>query len=143
MPVPFKRILLLMLVLTCCRVVSGADLTVIAENVRNAKGVVGVLVFRSNKGWPEDVGSSVQHKAVPARDGAVTLVFQGLEPATYAVVVLHDENENMKLDRSWIGKPKEGWGMSNNPKPHLSAPPFESARFTIGGPTELKIHLRY
>lgn len=118
-------------------------LTITAENVRNAKGVVGVLVFRSANGWPEGVESAVQRKAVPAHEGEVTISFDGLEPGTYAVVVLHDENENMRLDRNWLGKPREGWGMSNNPKPFLSAPSFESAKFSLSGQTRLPVHLQY
>jgi len=38
-----------------------------------------------------------------------------LPAGEYAVVVLHDENLNKQLDRNWLGKPKEQWGMSNNP----------------------------
>ena len=120
-----------------------AELTVVAGNVRNSRGVVGVLVFRSASGWPEDFKSAVQRKAVPAHEGEVTISFEGLEPGSYGVVVLHDENENMRLDRNWLGKPKEGWGMSNNPRPFLSAPAFESAKFDLSGQTRLQVHLRY
>jgi uncharacterized protein (DUF2141 family) len=69
--------------------------------------------------------------------------FDDLPSGDYAVVVLHDENADMKLDRNAFGKPREGWGMSNNPKAHLSAPPFSAARFTFNGDARLSIHLKY
>jgi uncharacterized protein (DUF2141 family) len=122
---------------------AAADLTVVVHQVRNDKGVVGALVFNSPQGWPERFASAVRREAVPAHPGTVTISFKDLPKGSYAVVVLHDENENKKLERNWLGKPKEGWGMSNNPKPLLSAPSFESARFQLGETMTLEIRLRY
>lgn len=121
----------------------SVTLTVVVENVRSDKGVVGTLVFRSAAGWPESVRSAVMRKAVPAHAGVVTLQLAGLAPGEYAVVVLHDENENMKLDKSFFGRPREGWGMSNNPKARLSAPAFERARFSAREDARLRIRLNY
>ena len=67
--------------------------------------------------------------AAPAKTGRVEVVFEDVAPGRYGIVVLHDENENRKIDRNFIGLPKEGWGMSNNPRPGFSAPNFEAAAF--------------
>jgi uncharacterized protein (DUF2141 family) len=122
---------------------AAADLTIVVENLRNEKGVVGVLVFDSAQGWPEDFDSAMLRKAVPAKAGAVTLRFEDVPEGLYGVVALHDENENKKMERNWLGKPKEGWGMSNNPKARLSAPSFQSAQFRLTGSAKLVILLRY
>ena len=65
------------------------------------------------------------------------------ESWTDAAVVLHDENENMKLDRNFLGVPKEGWGMSNNPKALAKAPEFGRARFVFDGDMTLRVSLNY
>ena len=39
------------------------------------------------------------------------------------MVVLHDENSNNKFDRIFVGIPKEGYGVTNNPKPAARARP--------------------
>jgi uncharacterized protein (DUF2141 family) len=122
---------------------TSATLTITVDNVRNSKGVVGVLVFRSPQGWPEKVDRAIRSVAVPAQPGPTTLALDDLPSGTYAVVALHDENENMKLDKSFFGIPKEGWGMSNNPKARASAPSFSRARFLLERETRLKIHLNY
>jgi uncharacterized protein (DUF2141 family) len=106
-------------------------LTVAAEGVANSRGVVGVLVFNSAGGWPEHVSAAMRSKAVAAQKGLTELNITGLPTGDYAVVVLHDENENRKLDRNWLGKPTEQWGMSNNPAYFLSAPSFEQSRFRL------------
>lgn len=135
--------ILLVGVLASAQSPPNGKLAVVCEAIRNAKGVVGLLVFDSAKGWPEDVKSAIRSKDVEAHPGSSTIVIENLKPGVYAVVVLHDENGNMKLDRNWLGKPKEGWGMSNNPKPFLSAPSFDRAKFTFAGTAELRIRLRY
>jgi uncharacterized protein (DUF2141 family) len=116
-------------------------LTLVVEGVRNAKGVIGALVFRSPEGWPEDTQSAFVKKAVPAQPNRTTLQLSGLPPGDYAVVVLHDENENMKLDRNWLGRPAEQWGMSNNPRAYLAPPKFDRARFHLDGDRQLIIRL--
>ncbi len=116
-------------------------LTVVAEGVSNSKGVVGVLVFRSSAGWPERSAAAFRARAVPARPGSTAVTVTGLPAGTYAVVVLHDENENMKLDRNWMGIPKEQWGMSRNPPVDLSAPRFEQAEFSLRNNVQIHVAL--
>ena len=66
------------------------------------------------------------------RYGRVTIArcdFEGIPAGTYALVVLHDENMNGKVDTNWIGIPKEGYGFSNDAKASFSAPSFKDASF--------------
>ncbi|MCL5743070.1 MAG: DUF2141 domain-containing protein [Acidobacteria bacterium] len=119
----------------------GHDLTLVVE-IRNTRGVIGVLVFNSPEGWPEHVSSAFTSMAVPAQAPRTVVTIPALPAGEYAVVVLHDENSNMKLDRNWLGKPKEQWGMSNNPHAFLSAPSFDSARFPLAGDERLYVWLR-
>src|SRR5690348_10686729 len=86
-------------------------LTITVENVSNSNGVIGALVFDSAAGWPEENTRAIRATSVPALRGSVVLSFPDLPPGRYAVVVLHDENENRKLDRRF-GIPREQWGMS-------------------------------
>ncbi|HEX5430802.1 MAG TPA: DUF2141 domain-containing protein [Bryobacteraceae bacterium] len=116
-------------------------LTVDAEGVSNSKGVVGVLVFNSPKGWPEDVPSALKGRAVPAHAGATEIVIPDLPEGDYGVVVLHDLNQNKKLDRNWLGAPKEQWGMSNNPRYFLSAPSYNDARFDLAKDQTIRVRL--
>ncbi len=81
-------------------------------------------------------------EAVPAQSPETVLEVHNLPTGEYAVVVLHDENLNKRMDRNWLGKPKEQWGMSNNPHFAHAAPSFESARFPFAGDEQLHIALR-
>jgi uncharacterized protein (DUF2141 family) len=60
------------------------------------------------------------------------------------VSVFHDENSNGKIDRNFMGIPKEGVGASNDAEGRFGPPKFDDARFTYrGGLNVLTIHVRY
>lgn len=108
---------------------------------RNDTGYAGTLIFCSPKGWPEVNGDACRHNSVPIVNREATLTFTGFNAGTYAVVVIHDENKNKKMDRNFLGIPKEGFGFSNNPKVGLSAPAYEKATFTMDGDKTIEIKL--
>ncbi|NJM99466.1 MAG: DUF2141 domain-containing protein [Phormidesmis sp. RL_2_1] len=70
--------------------------------------------------------------------------FEGLEPGTYAVSVLHDENGDNQLDTGMFGIPAEGFGFSGNPAIQMRAPEFsEAAVVVFGNKTTTEIDLIY
>jgi len=124
----------------------GCTLRIRVDGLRNSTGVVGVAIFKTRDGWPEDMSKTVNHWPTPITPGAreATAVMQNLPPGDYGVVAIHDENRNHKLDRNFIGIPKEGFGFANNPHVGLSAPPFGAAIAHVACPvTDINIHLIY
>ena len=119
-----------MLVLALSTGARAATLVVTVENVRSSGGTVKLSVFASAKEWP-DHPTSDHSQRQPARPGIVVFRFE-LPPGTYAAAGYHDENNNGKFDTTWIGLPEEGYTLSNNVRPVLSAPSFGSASFTVG-----------
>lgn len=110
---------------------------------RNDKGKAGGTVFASPDGWPEKTSNAVVHGGFPIENGQATETFQ-LPAGKYAVAVIHDENGNHKLDRSFLGIPKEGFGFANNPRVFMSPPSFQAASTQVSCPeTHLEIRLIY
>ena len=72
------------------------------------------------------------------------LVFENLPAGTYAISVFHDENNNQKMDKNFLGIPKEGYGASKNKLPFASAPDFDDNKFQVlqNTITNLTIRLR-
>jgi len=60
----------------------------------------------------------------------------------YAIAFFIDANGNKKLDKNFLGIPKEQYGFSNNAMGTLSAPIFEQAKFTVAGNTIQNIKLK-
>ncbi len=117
-------------------------LTIQVQGVDQDGGNIGVLVFNSDKGWAEDRFAALKDIVVPAHPGNVTVVVPGLVAGTYAVSIAHDVNQNHKLDKNFFGKPKEQWGLSNNPHATLKAPPFKNCTFTLTGNMEIFIKMQ-
>jgi uncharacterized protein (DUF2141 family) len=116
-------------------------LIVMVKDVNQDGGNIGVLVFNSTKGWPEDRFAALKDIVVPAHPGTVKVTIPDLPSGDYAVATVHDVNQNHKVDRNMFGVPKEQWGMSNNPHAVIKAPPFSAAKFSLTGDQIVEIIL--
>ena len=121
---------------------SSVKLTVFVEGVNKTGGNIGVYIFRSEKGWPESSDQCVRRIVVPAHPGVVRVEVPDLPAGTYAVAVGHDSNVNHHVDKNWLGKPTEQWGMSNNPRATFKAPAFSKAQFSLNANADIHIQLQ-
>jgi uncharacterized protein (DUF2141 family) len=111
----------------------AATLSVQVTGARNAKGRIALALFQSDAGFPGDSSKAVRTKQVEidAQTLSARFVLQGIPYGIYAVSVFHDENMNGKLDKNFVGAPKEGYGASNNPRKRMGPPPFSEAKFSL------------
>ena len=122
----------------------NCSLVIHVTGFRNTKGLLGAELFTSSAGWPEDASKSFRHEHFPIEGDHATARFDRIPAGKYGVVVLHDENENQKLDRNVFLVPKEGFGFANNPHVLLTAPPIEKATIPVTCPeTTTEIRLIY
>ena len=126
-----KRHALCLFALSCLGAASAmaADLEVRLSGVASANGHVLVALYDSEDGWDGRARSHAAQK-VAASEGAIKLRFADLVPGRYGVLVLHDENDNGKLDTNLLGIPREGYGFSNNPRLMRRAK-FEEVAFVV------------
>jgi uncharacterized protein (DUF2141 family) len=117
-------------------------LTIYVDGVNQQGGNIGVLLFQNDKGWPEDRFAAYKDIVEKAHPGTVVVKIPDLPPGDYAVALVHDVNMNHKVDKNWLGKPTEQWGMSNNPHALIKAPPFSKAKFTLNHDSEIHIQLQ-
>jgi len=54
-----------------------------------------------------------------------------LDAGIYGITLLDDENSNDKMDKSFIGMPKEGFGFSNFFMEKLKKPSFEDFKIQL------------
>ena len=124
---------------------SGDDsLVVVIEGVRSEEGQILVGLFASAEGFPGSVEGSRAGEVLAARTPSVTVEFPDLEPGTYAISVLHDENGNSTMERDFMGRPSEGWTVSNDARGRFGPPSFEDAAVNYrGGRATLTVNLSY
>jgi uncharacterized protein (DUF2141 family) len=118
----------------------AGELTVKITDIRANKGTLLVSVVATEAGW-NNQEKPVAAEKLPATGSAVELKFK-LPAGSYAVQVLHDENDNGKMDSNFMGIPIEGYGFSNNPQVMRKAY-FSESKFDVSdAPSAITIRLR-
>ena len=115
------------------------------NGIRNTNGDIACAIFNAAEGYPEESTKAYKFIRMASPGNSAICQFNDIPPGTYAIAVLHDENANGKLDKNFLGIPREGYGASNNVRPKMSAPAFKDAAFSVkaGGTTTLNIDMGY
>jgi uncharacterized protein (DUF2141 family) len=70
-------------------------------------------------------------KVKPVNKRTLMVNVHDLPPGEYGITVYHDLNADNALNKSWVGKPTEPMGFSNNAKPNFGPPGFEEIKFNF------------
>lgn len=119
----------------------AAELTVAVSGLRNQNGQALIALHGDSASFPNKWKRALAVKRVPARDGAVA-TFENVAPGRYAVIVVHDEDGNGEMTKTFIGLPVEGFGTSNNPS-FFGPPRFGPAVFDLREDGALSIRVVY
>ena len=114
-------------------------------DIRNSTGTVACALFESPEGFPSEfLHSATNVMIIKIRKSQARCDFEDIPSGTYAMVVIHDENMNGKLDANLLGIPTEGYGFSNDAKKWLGTPTFSAAGFSYDGQNiDLTMSLHY
>ena len=87
-------------------------------------------------------GAGIINTVEPAKTGVLTLTFENVAPGTYAIMVMHDANDNKQMDMdATTGRPLEQYTTSG--ALNLYGPPsFTDAKFEVTD-TDQEISLRF
>lgn len=120
------------------------NLTVEIDGLKTKQGQVCASIYASSQGFPGDRDRVLQRECTKITETPVILTFTNLKAGNYAVAVMHDENNDLSVNRNDLGMPIEGFGFSQNPEIRNSAPKFsETAVFVAGANTNIKIQMKY
>jgi uncharacterized protein (DUF2141 family) len=93
---------------------SPGKLNVSVAGVRNDNGSVRCGLYSSANGFREP-GREMRGAVAPIKNGQATCVFNSVPAGTYAIAVFHAERNETQMETGLFGKPKQGYGFSNNP----------------------------
>lgn len=120
------------------------SLTVKVEKLQNSKGVVQFALYNKDGSIPdEDYKNYYRLEKAKIVNGKSDITFKNLPKGKYAVNILHDENNNSKIDKGLL-LPKEGIGFSNYQTIGLrNRPNFYKASFEINTDKTIYVTLIY
>ncbi len=117
---------------------NGVDITVTIDNVVSDEGKVLISLHTTETFMK---GPGIQNLESEIKEGKVTLTFENVPSGTYAILALHDANENNQMDYQDNGMPLEGYGMSGN-EMIMGPPVFEDAKFEVAK-ENLEFNIRF
>ncbi len=116
----------------------GVTLNVTIENVLIEGGTIMAGLHTADSFMKTD---GVANTSAAGTRGEVTLTFENVAPGTYAIMVMHDANDNGRMDREANGMPTENYATTG--VLNLYGPPvFEDAKFEVGA-TDQEISIRF
>lgn len=114
-------------------------------NLRNNKGYVLISLYKDGVGYPDNPDKAIRKAKLAIHNKQAVTSFSGLASGKYAIAILHDENDDQKMNKTFLGLPKEGYGFSNNVMGTFGPPSFSKASFTYssGKVVSVSIKTRY
>lgn len=123
-----KVVCVSVLVTLYSRYLVAADIKVRIENPPESGSIALVLFNSANTfGDLRDPFRVVVHQLNTRNE----YLIEDIEPGEYALMVYDDENGNQRIDKNFIGIPKEPLGFSNRYRPK-GPPAYKRAAFTLG-----------
>ncbi|MDQ2877605.1 MAG: DUF2141 domain-containing protein [Pseudomonadota bacterium] len=119
-----------------------SDLSIDITGLRSARGSLQLCLTADPAHFPSCAGDAdAVTRTVPATGHEIRI--PALPYGDYGIAVIHDENDNHKLD-TILGVPREGFGFSRNPPIGFGAPRFSAVRFAIEGDAAAQqVRMRY
>ena len=137
----FKKIVLVILIQLICGIYLFAEdkkLKVQITNVTSEEGQIILAIYNSSENYDKRIAFQ-EVKLKPEID---TVIFEtNVSDGEYLVMLVHDINNNGKLDTSFIGMPKEPVGLSNYDGKGIPGK-FKKHKFSVNENTEIIIPLK-
>ena len=120
------------------------SLVVDVSELRNSKGILQVALYNKDGSIPDEhYRNYFRLVRKEIYEGSAKLIFTDLPEGKYAINVLHDENNNGKIDKGLI-LPEEGIGFSNYESIGLrNKPSFEKASFDLSADKSIIVKIIY
>ena len=128
--------------------ISNSEEANLKINILNLEkpGFLYLSICKDEAGFKETVENESKEESCIASVKKIDLqnteINNLLSYGEYAVTLFVDLDGNKKLNKNFLGIPKEQYGFSNNVMGRMSPPTFDQAKFTIAGPTTQNIKLR-
>lgn len=108
----------------------AGELTIEVLSVMPNRGRVYVALYDQPEAFP--ITDRQRANQVLASDAShLTVHFKDLPPGRYAAAAFQDLNGNGKLDKNFLGIPKEPYGFSNGARGTAGPPKFADAAITL------------
>jgi uncharacterized protein (DUF2141 family) len=133
-----KRLALLPLILVCMAATKASaaeiplnaksELTIQISGARSDEGRLMLALFDSKESFTKNATRSVVLRIAKR---SATWKANSIRPGTYAIALYHDENGNGRMDKNFVGIPREDYAFSRGAKASFGPPRWLAAAFVV------------
>jgi uncharacterized protein (DUF2141 family) len=134
------RAALVLSIIAATPVLAG-DLTIEVSGITPGRGQVYIAVYDRPGTFPT-AGQQRTGQILASSGQRLVVHFTDLPPGEYAAVAFQDMNGNGKLDKNFLGIPKEPYGFSNGARGAAGPPKFSAAAVTLNPDGATRIELK-
>jgi uncharacterized protein (DUF2141 family) len=135
-------IMILLLLLLPSMNLNAQNIEVLITGIRAEKGQIAIGVFKDDETFQkEEAFLNLKFVKNVISNGEMRVQFS-LEPGIYGLSLLDDVNSNGKMEYSFLGVPKEGFGFSDYYHKGFIKPKFDSFKFSIEKDQKKRITIR-
>jgi uncharacterized protein (DUF2141 family) len=115
------------------KAIENMNLKIEVKGIKQSKGTMAYCLFNNKEGFPGDNSKAFRSGFINIHEENTDLNFtiNNIPPGEYAVSVFQDLNNDQKLNKNFLGIPKEPVGASQNPKSRLGPPRYQQSRFIL------------
>jgi uncharacterized protein (DUF2141 family) len=123
---------------------TAQSITVNITGIRNNKGVLRLAFYMDEESFNKD---TPLYEKIFSKENikskTFSVEFLDIPKGVYGIAVLDDENNNGKMNYSFFGLPKEGFGFSNYYHTGMKRPKFNDFKFHFKEDLIVEIVIRY
>ena len=110
--------------------------------LRSRQGQIFIKVYKDEKSFADDKPFLIKKFAKTAMSNSEMLVKFSLDPGTYGLALLDDENSDSEMNYNFLGMPQEGFGFSNYELKGLSRPKLNDFRIVVNANSKQKVNIK-
>ncbi len=118
------------------------DIDIEITNILNKNGDIKIGLYNKAEDFSK-IDKFYREAIIKISSKTIKYKFTNIPNGTYAIAVFHDENQNDKIDKNFLGIPKEGYGFSKNIRPSFRSANFEESKFELTKNKILTIKMGY
>ncbi|KUJ62743.1 hypothetical protein AR687_04920 [Flavobacteriaceae bacterium CRH] len=122
---------IVLIILLCLSNSYGQNTAIKVSGIRSEKGQIILNVFKNSQDYEQEKVSKKLIFDKKAISNDLMIINCDLEPGTYGITLIDDENKNGELNKNLIGIPKEGFGFSNFFMEKMKKPAFDDFKVPV------------
>ncbi|OXB02358.1 DUF2141 domain-containing protein [Flavobacterium pectinovorum] len=141
--IPNATRLIMLIAILCFSSSYGQNTQIRVSEIRSGKGQIILNVFKNNEDYQEEKVSKKLVFEKKIENGSM-IINCTLEPGTYGITLIDDENKSGELNKNMLGIPKEGFGFSDFFMEKMKKPAFDDFKVNvINQNNKISIRVKY